>query len=428
MKGHAVDPISPAAQKKDINAWAAANDAEVVKITEDLSTTGGMSAFRRPGLGPWLTDPAKIATWDVLVVTKLDRACRNLADYLKLTDWCERNGKRLVILDDPTLDTTTPSGRAMANVRATFAQYEREMAITRNKERYAEMVAQGKWPGGRLPYGWRNDDSTGRLVPDDGGTADVLRVMADRAIAGKSNGQLAEWLNDSGNFTMIGRRWRPDTVRRVLHAPMTELLLGDAKAAELRAALRSRGQAHGERVGGHMLLRVAFCRTCQSPLYGHFRHDRARLSYRCIPCGWYIPGAKLEGFAEQSLLKAAGTRKLRERVLVPGDDHQAAIHALEREVETLRGISGTDMVVEAKEAEIEHLKALPFEPDRYVLRPTDITVAEHWKTLDAEGKGSFLRTWGVRIEADKTGAKLTTGWLDADDDEWFPATGGEGTP
>lgn len=54
-------------QRKTIGGWADANEAEVVKFTFDLSTSGGTSAFQRKGLGPWLTEPGKIAAWDVVV-------------------------------------------------------------------------------------------------------------------------------------------------------------------------------------------------------------------------------------------------------------------------------------------------------------------------------------------------------------------------
>ena len=82
-------------------------------------------------------------------------------------------------------------------------------------------------------------------------------------IAGKSQGRIAEWLNSNGYLRVIGRRWRTDTVRRVLRAPNTAELLGETKAAQLRAALRAREQTRGERTNGHMLLRVAFCQQCE---------------------------------------------------------------------------------------------------------------------------------------------------------------------
>jgi DNA invertase Pin-like site-specific DNA recombinase len=405
--------LSPDTQKKRIHGWIADNDATLARFTEDLSTSGSRSAFTRKGLGPWLTEPDKIKAWDVLVVTRLDRACRNVADYLKLSTWCDRNGKRFVVLDDPSLDTSTPGGRALATMRATFAQYEREMAVERNKDTRQEQIELGHWPGGRLPYGWRYDHEARKLVPDTGGTADVLATMADMAIAGKSQGQIADWLNSHGHLTVIGRQWRTDTVRRVLRHANTAELLGDTKSAQLRAAMRNREQTRGERTNGHMLLRVAYCRQCGSPLYCQVKRDRPSGGYyRCLECKIHMRMDKLEQQTENALLFLYGHLRLVELELVPGDDHQAAIHALERDIAALEKITGTELVVASKQAEIEHLRNEPFEPDHYVPVPQDITVAAHWDSLDDAGKGAFLRTRHVRVFADKHNFEFRGGLLE----------------
>ncbi len=409
--------ISLPAQSKAIRGWAAASGAVVAKITTDGSTSGGTSAFRRRELGPWLTDPEKISAWDVLVTTKLDRACRDVADYLKLRDWCERHGKQIVLLNQPELDESTPAGRAMGTVTATFAELEREMAKQRNKERYDYMIEIGKWPGGRIPYGYRSDKDAGKLVPDDGGTAEVLRTMADMAIAGKSYGQIAEWLNGGNGtvcyLTMIRRKWQPDAVRKVLIHQNTADLLTEAKAAELRSALRNREQTRGDRVGGHMLLRVAYCRKCGGPLYCALKRDRpSGGQYRCYPCHTAIRKDKLENFAEGSLLFLCGDLEYVEYQLVAGDDHQAAIHALEKDIAALEKITGTEMVIAAKQAEIDHLRSLPFDPDHYEPVPQGITVAEHWATLDNTGKGAFMRKRGVRVIADHKAIEFHGGLLE----------------
>jgi hypothetical protein len=364
-----------------------------------------------------LTDPDKIAAWDVLLALKLDRACRDTADYLALRKWADDHGKRVVFLNNPDLDETTPSGIAMGAMTAVFAQFEYDMICERNKERSQTLIENGKWTGGQIPYGWRREGDI--LIPDDGGTADTLNVMADMAIAGKSNGQIRKWLNDNDHLTMVGMPWQIQGVRRVLWSDKTMIVLGDDKAAELRAALRSRSQTRGERVGGHMLLRVAFCRPNNHPLYAALKEGREyRGHYRCLHgCSGYLKMDKLEEFVEYSLLDAVGGHKLTKRVLVPGDDHQTAIHALELDVEKLSAITGTETVVEAKQAEIAALRSLPYEPDRYVRRKLDITVAEHWESLDQEGKGSFLRDWGVTLHANKQGAGVKLGYLTLDDDD-----------
>ena len=416
--------VSPETQRSAITHWAGANGHTVAKITEDLSRSGKTSAFKRPGLGPYLTNPERIASWDILVSTKLDRACRNTADYLKLRDWCAANGKRLVLLNNPELDESKPAGKAMGTITAAFAEFERDMASERRTETLAELAEQGRWSGGRPPYGFRADkrEDGFYLVPDVGGTADVANTMADMAIQGQSNGQIRAWLNANGHKNAAGNPWSIERVRLVLRSAAMAELLGDAKHAKLRAALRSRSQTRGERVGGHMLLRVAFCRTCGSPLYAHIRRTRpSKGYYRCLPCGYYIPIAKLEAFTEVAILDAVGERQLTRRELVPGDDYAKAIAKLESDIETLQGIEGTETLVETKQAEIERLSALPHQPDRYVPVPTGQTVAEHWATLtESESRRRFLREWGVTVKADRNGAELETGWLAMDEPDTFP--------
>lgn len=305
----------------------------------------------------------------------------------------------------------------MGTVTATFAQLEREMAKERNKERYDELVELGRWPGGRLPFGSRYSSAISQLEPDDGGTADVLgnrgtadvlRRMADMAIAGKSQGQIAEWLNGGNGAicytTMIRKQWRTDTVRRVLRATNTAELLGEAKAAQLRTALRAREQTRGERTNGHMLLRIAFCQECESPLYCQVKRDRPSGGYyRCLNCRTHMRMDHLERDAERLVLATIGGSELMKMELVPGDDHQEEIHKIERDIDALEKITGTETVIKAKLAEIKHLESLPFAPDHYVPRPQGIKTAKHWETLDSQGKGSFLRTWGVKIRADRSG-------------------------
>lgn len=409
--------ISPEVQRNAIQGWTDANGGRVVKFTLDLSVSGGMSAFNRKGLGPWLIEPDKVAAWDTLVCTKLDRACRDTRDYLKLRDWCDRHGKRFVILNAPELDNGTPGGRAMGTMTAAFAEFEREMAKERNKERYDALKEMGRWTGGRLPYGSRYNRETHELEPDLGGTLEILDRMADMAIAGKSQGQIADWLNSHGHLTVIGRQWKQDTVRRVLRAPHTSALLGETKAAQLRSAMRNREQTRGERTNGHMLLRVAYCRQCSGPLYCQVKRNRPSGGYyKCPACEIHMRKDQLEERTENALLFLYGNAELVELQLVPGDDHQTEIHKLEADITALERITGTDMVIGAKRAEIDHLRELPFEPDRYIPVPQGVTVAEHWDTLEDSGKGSFLRKRHVRVFADLAGMEFHGGLLAESDD------------
>lgn len=62
----------------------------------------------------------------LLVVSKLDRLSRSLLDFATLMDQAHREGWELVVLD-LAIDTTTPAGRLMANLMASFAEYERQL-------------------------------------------------------------------------------------------------------------------------------------------------------------------------------------------------------------------------------------------------------------------------------------------------------------
>jgi DNA invertase Pin-like site-specific DNA recombinase len=135
---------------------------------------------------------------DVLVVSKLDRLSRSVHDASGLIARASRRGWAVVALD-LGVDTTTPTGEAMANVSATFAQLERRMIGQRTREALAVKRAQGV-----------------RLGRPSSLPRDVLaRIVADREL-GRSYRAIADALNAEGVPTAQGgARWYPATVRKV---------------------------------------------------------------------------------------------------------------------------------------------------------------------------------------------------------------------
>src|SRR4029453_10148040 len=79
---------------------------------------------------------------DALVVAKLHRLSRSMLDFTALMATAQQQSWALVALDC-AVDTTTPAGEAMANVLATFAQFERRLIGQRTKEALAEKRKQG---------------------------------------------------------------------------------------------------------------------------------------------------------------------------------------------------------------------------------------------------------------------------------------------
>lgn len=82
-----------------------------------------------------------------LVVSRLDRLTRSIADFQTLLMKAENEGWELVCLN-PLVDMTTPYGRAMAAMASVFAQLERELIAQRTKEGIAAKKAAGEYSGG----------------------------------------------------------------------------------------------------------------------------------------------------------------------------------------------------------------------------------------------------------------------------------------
>jgi DNA invertase Pin-like site-specific DNA recombinase len=133
-----------------------------------------------------------------LVAAKLDRLSRSMLDFTALMATAQKQGWALVALDC-AVDTTTPAGEAMANVLATFAQFERRLISQRTREALAVKREKGVVLG-RPPS---VDDAV------------VRRIVRERK-RGLSFRAIAESLNANGVPTgQGGKRWYAATVRSV---------------------------------------------------------------------------------------------------------------------------------------------------------------------------------------------------------------------
>lgn len=96
---------------------------------------------------------------DTLIVTKLDRLARSVADLVKITERLDEKGVALRILA-MNLDTSTPTGKLMLNLVGSIAQFERELMLERQREGIARAKAENKYKG-RKPI---SDDKVREVV------------------------------------------------------------------------------------------------------------------------------------------------------------------------------------------------------------------------------------------------------------------------
>ena len=108
---------------------------------------------------------------DALVVTKIDRLARSVADLCAIVKRIEAKGAALRILAI-NLDTATPTGKLMLNVLGSVAQFEREVMLERQREGIAKAKGEGKYKG-RKPTARAKADEVKRLVAE-GMTREVV--------------------------------------------------------------------------------------------------------------------------------------------------------------------------------------------------------------------------------------------------------------
>jgi DNA invertase Pin-like site-specific DNA recombinase len=182
------------AQRSAILAECKRRGWQLVEIVEDV---GSGKDLRRPGIRAAL-DVLREGDASALVVAKLDRLSRSMLDFAKVMAAAQKQSWALVALD-VAVDTSTPAGEAMANVMATFAQFERRLIGQRTREALAVKRAEGVSLG-RPPE-----------IPAEV-AAQIRRARED----GRTLRQIAEALNDQRVATARGGRWRASTVARVL--------------------------------------------------------------------------------------------------------------------------------------------------------------------------------------------------------------------
>lgn len=170
-------------------------------------------SLARPGIAGALAE-LSAGRAAVLTVAKLDRLSRSLLDFATLMDRAKREGWQLVVLD-LALDTTTPAGQLMANVMASFAQYERQLI----GQRTSAALQQKKAQGARL--------GRPRTLSDD-----VVQDIVVQRRAGRTLQAIADALNTQGVPTARGgARWYASSVQAVLRSAQL-----DAEALAVRMA------------------------------------------------------------------------------------------------------------------------------------------------------------------------------------------------
>jgi site-specific DNA recombinase len=226
------------AQREACEAFIKSQTGEGWRLVKTAFDDGGLSGgtMERPALRRLLADISQ-GLVDVVVVYKVDRLTRSLADFAKMVEVFDARGVSFVAVTQQ-FNTTTSMGRLTLNVLLSFAQFEREVTGERIRDKIAASKRKGIWMGGLVPIGY--DVHERRLIANQAEAETVREIF-----------------------------------RRYLELGSVRLLMEDLIRRGIRSKVRI--AQNGRKSGGNSFFRGALYGTLSNPIYiGEIRHNGIR--------------------------------------------------------------------------------------------------------------------------------------------------------
>jgi len=215
------------AQREACEAYIKSQASEGWVLMDRAFDDGGFSGgnLDRPALKE-LMGLVETGRINVIVVYKIDRLTRSLADFARLVEVLDRHGASFVSVTQQ-FNTTTSMGRLTLNVLLSFAQFEREVTSERIRDKVAASKRRGMWMGGFPPLGYDIGDrklaindaesetirTIFRLAPEAASLADLKQQLDERRIHGKC------WTGQSGRV-IGGKPIARASLSRLLRNPV----------------------------------------------------------------------------------------------------------------------------------------------------------------------------------------------------------------
>ncbi len=164
-------------QREASEAYIKSQAHEGWKLVRERYDDGGFSggSMERPALQK-LLDDVRARRIDVIVVYKVDRLTRSLADFAKLVELFDAHGVSFISVTQ-AFNTTTSMGRLTLNMLLSFAQFEREITGERIRDKVAASKRKGIWMGGAVPLGYWVENRALHVVESE---AEFVRTLYRR--------------------------------------------------------------------------------------------------------------------------------------------------------------------------------------------------------------------------------------------------------
>jgi site-specific DNA recombinase len=206
-------------QEADARALVKARGWSVLDVIVENDTS---AAGRKPRPGfERLLAAVESGSAQVVIAWALDRLTRNRRDTLRLIEACQAKGATIALVRGSDLDMSTPAGRLTADLLAAVARSEIETKSDRQARAAVQAAEQGRWIGGRRPFGYHSDGVT-IAEPE----AQAVRNAYQSLLDGVSLRQIAARWNTAGLWPPQGKRngggtsrWAGGIVSRCLRKP-----------------------------------------------------------------------------------------------------------------------------------------------------------------------------------------------------------------
>jgi len=222
------ESVSIARQLRSCHSYAEARGWEVVgEFVDD----GVSATARRPEERDGWSALLERREFDAVVIWKVDRLARRVLDFLHADETLQEMGAGLVAVEDP-IDMTSPQGRAFAVMLAVFGEMEAEAVRARVRAARAQLLKDGRWAGGAIPYGYissRNPVGPGWVLAKDPERSPWLRAIVIKAMRGVTVNAISTWLTREGAPLPRGAErkrksgsvaWSRQTVEGILRNPI----------------------------------------------------------------------------------------------------------------------------------------------------------------------------------------------------------------
>lgn len=325
-------------QRDEIEKTAKYKDLQLVEWYIDKAVSG--EKFERPQLQRLLKD-AENERFDYVIFYDLSRIARSLKDFLTIRDQLEKEKVGLISTKTSAIDDTTPHGKLQRNILAAFAEFENAIRRERAREGRATKAKSGKFPVGKVKYGYKRDKDG--YLQIDPVAHKAVRLMVDMLVnEGRSLVEVVKELDKKGFKTPRGRKgWNVSSVYMILLSPnvIGKFMFNDIEISapplisvkeqeqimkRFQRSKRKFRRQYSPEVEAWFLPGTLKCARCGGPIHANLKKNKNGSYWRSYMCSGRrpkgdrsgrncdlpaIPASKLENSVWQKISEYLSSKK-----------------------------------------------------------------------------------------------------------------------